>query len=73
MGDFAMNIESSINTEVSIELIDIAGMKTSNLFNGKLTEGSNNFRFNISDLNAGNYIVAATSNGNRITRQLIKL
>jgi hypothetical protein len=73
MGDFAMNIESAINTDVVIELIDISGMKTSNLFNGKLNEGSNNFRFNISDLNAGNYIISATSSGNRVTRQLIKL
>jgi hypothetical protein len=73
MGDFAMNIGSATNTDILIELIDISGMKTLNLFNGALAAGSNNFRFNISDLNAGNYIISATSSGNRVTRQLIKL
>jgi hypothetical protein len=72
-GDFAMNIESVANCNATIEVISLSGASISTLFDGKLTEGENNMRFNISDLSSGNYLISVNAGGARITKPLFKL
>jgi len=73
MAEFAMNIELKEALKTTIQIIDMKGSVVRTLFEGNLNEGSNNVRYDIADLQKGNYIVNVNTEKGAISKHLIKL
>lgn len=70
--DFAeININSQIETGVSVEVLDILGNVVYNLHNVNLISGENTVRLNTSDFAKGLYFINVSSNRNKVTQKLI--
>lgn len=70
--DFAeLNVNSQIETKVSVEVIDVLGKVVHSLKNVKLNDGENNIRLNTSDFAKGLYFINVSSERNKITQKLL--
>lgn len=70
--DFAeVNINSQIETMVSIEVLDVLGKVVHSLKNVKLNDGENNIRLNTSDFAKGIYFINVSSERNKMTQKLM--
>jgi hypothetical protein len=73
MAEFAMNIELKEALKTTIQIVDMRGSVVRTLFEGTLNEGSNNVRYDIADLQKGNYIVNVNTEKGAVSKHLIKL
>lgn len=73
MAEFAMNVELKEPLKTTIQIVDMKGSVVRTLFEGNLNEGSNNVRYDISDVQKGNYIVHVNTEKGAVSKHLIKL
>jgi hypothetical protein len=73
MAEFAMNIELKEALKTTIQIVDMKGSVVRTLFEGNLNEGANNVRYDIADLQKGNYIVHVNTEKGAVSKHLIKL
>ncbi|HOH96241.1 MAG TPA: T9SS type A sorting domain-containing protein [Candidatus Enterocola sp.] len=73
VAEFALNIELKEALKTTIQIVDMKGSVVKTLFEGNLNEGSNNVRYDIADLQKGNYIVNVNTEKGAVSKHLIKL
>jgi hypothetical protein len=73
VAEFAMNIELKEALKTTIQVMDMKGSVVKTLFEGTLNGGANNVRYDIADLQKGNYIVNVNTAKGAVSKHLIKL